>query len=78
VSANVSDKNYHSYPVSDMVFSSHALIDASSLLTLIGDEYRFTGRISVGALQHVTNTIDSVVNRLSLDTLEQDQAELPF
>lgn len=78
MSDNFEDKRSVSFPVQNVRYAQEHLIAASGLLGAISHQYAQEGVLSVGAVLHVANVIDGVIEKLNLASMEIDQQLLPF
>jgi len=72
------DGPFVKYPSEDVIQAAQSLIAASSILTACADQYASTGGLSVGALLHAANVVDSVIEKLNMAELAIENTPLPF
>ena len=61
-----------------LIDAAQSLIAVSSILVAVSEQYASTGALSVGAILHTANVVDSVIEKLKLTDLIVEEDSLPF
>lgn len=72
------EETFVKFKTDDVVHTADTLIALSGQVTAIHEEYTKTGSLAVGALLHVSSTLDQVIKLLGLDEIAVEQQSLPF